>query len=61
MMSSSEHIVSIVTGAKEYCKCTEGRGVVLERNIRNRGRLCEGNAKAANRMEEKGEAPIGIK
>ena len=60
-MSSSVHIVSVATSADNYCKCTDGRGVVLERNIRNKGRLGEGNAKAANRMEGKGGAPVGIK
>ena len=61
MMSLSEHIVSITTGAEEYCKCTEGQSIILERNIQNRGRLGEGNAKAANRRERKGGAPEWIK
>ena len=53
--------MSVATGAEGYCKCTEGRGLVLGRNIRNGGRLGEGNAKAANRRKRKGGAPVGIK
>ena len=53
--------MSIATGAKGYCKCTEGRGIVLESNIRIGGRLGEGDAKAANRRKRKGGAPVGIK
>ena len=53
--------MSIATGAEDYYKCTEGQGLVLERNVRNGGRLGEENAKAANRRERKGGAPVGIK